>query len=157
MPFRSYVWRRVVYDEAHELTCEPDMPGGHIWTMPLRCVRARSRWALTGTPPVYAPLAPQICFPLCSHAIYRYDLRALHRLALLLGVDIGSCSAEPARKFVQDFFRSSERSQPPCAREVIVDVPVKLTTHELLIARTFKFDNTGAFGLSCAHTFLDMF
>ena len=83
----------------------------------------------------------------------RYDLRALHRLALLLAVDIGSCSADPARKFVQDFFRSSERSQPPCAREVIVDVPVQLTTHELLIARTFKFDNAGAFVHRCVAVF----
>ena len=32
-----------------------DMPGGLVWTLPLRCLRARSSWAHNGTPPVYAP------------------------------------------------------------------------------------------------------
>ena len=72
-------------------------------------------------------------------------MRALQRLGLLLGVDLGNNSAEPARIFVQNFFRSSERSKPPCAAQVVVDVPVQLSTHELLIARAFKFDNAGAF------------
>ena len=146
----SYGWRRVVYDEAHEFTCEPDTPGGLVWTMPLRCLRARSRWALTGTPPVYAPPLhfPLHLFGCADVGSCSYDLRALQRLGLLLGVDIGSCSAAPARVFVRNFFRSSERSEAPCAAQVVVDVPVQLSAHELIIARAFKFDNAGSRSLS---------
>ena len=116
------------YGQCHCAVYAPAAAGHSLAHLPCTCDR-----------PFYRPF-----FRACSCSDLSYDLCALQRLGLLLGVDIGNCSAAPARMFVRDFMRSSERCEPPCAHEVVVDVPVQLSAHELLLVRAFKFDNAGS-------------
>jgi len=43
----NFYWRRVVFDEIHELRSDEDS----LWMLPLRTICAQHRWGLTGTPP----------------------------------------------------------------------------------------------------------
>jgi hypothetical protein len=96
----NFFWKRVVFDEFHELLSEEAR-----WTLPMRSIYAKHRWGLTGTPPTT-------------------NLADLSDAAILLHLELGS-APEACKDFCQKCIRTNglEANQavlPPV--EHVVDV-----------------------------------
>merc|ERR1719460_2711355 len=102
----NFYWKRVVFDEFHELLSEDASPSGR-WTLPMRTIYAKHRWGLTGTPPTT-------------------NLGDLSDAAVLLHVELGS-APEACKDFCQKCIRTNglegaQAVKPPIEHVVDVDL-----------------------------------
>ena len=83
-----YHWHRIVIDEVHEYgQVDPHTKEALLWSKPLMGLSGKHRWGLSATPPM--------------------DLQEINRVGLVIGVQIGDDSYDPASSFMDTFVRSS--------------------------------------------------
>ena len=115
-----FCWHRIIVDEVHELMPPEEISEGaersQVWALPFTKLVARSRWGMTGTPPVQS-------------------VADVDNLSAFLQVHLGQAGPDHAQRFVDTFVRSSAIEHSALSEALHHTINVSLTHFEMVLHR----------------------